>query len=123
MTASRKRRGIPPLGDRWLPSRKTGAILALAYLVVVFALDYLSVEHGLDAATAAVTVITFPSGTVTTVLLLLGAVVLGHDDYSPGPDTYAPSVHVVAGIVQIVLVRLVLAAVSGRAALSRGTRR
>ncbi|MFD4598898.1 hypothetical protein ACFWPQ_12785 [Streptomyces sp. NPDC058464] len=95
-------------GTTALPSRRTGALLALAYLVTVFGLDYLSVEHGLDAAAAAVTVITFPSGVVTTVLFLLGAVVFGYDDHSPGPDTYAPSVHAVAGIVQVVLFWLVL---------------
>ncbi|MER7181791.1 hypothetical protein ABT404_20295 [Streptomyces hyaluromycini] len=90
------------------PSRRTGVLLALAYLAAVFGLDYLSVERGLDAATVAVTVVTFPSGIVTTILFLLGAVVFGYDDYSPGPDTYAPSVHAVAGIGQVVLFWLVL---------------
>ncbi|MEV5845097.1 hypothetical protein AB0M32_24325 [Streptomyces sp. NPDC051985] len=107
-----------------LPSRRTAAVLALAYLAVVFGLDYLSTEHGLDAATAAVTVLTFPSAVVTTVAFLLGAVTLGLDDQTPGPDTYAPSVHAVAGIVQVALVWLALRRLnSGRPALSGGTRR
>ena len=107
-----------------LPSRRTAAVLALVYLAVVFGLDYLSVEHGLDAATAAVTVLTFPSGVLTTVLFLLGAVTLGLDDQSPGPDTYAPSVHAVAGIVQVALVWLVLRLLNSvRPGLSGGARR
>ncbi|MEU9447790.1 hypothetical protein [Streptomyces sp. NPDC048277] len=86
-----------------LPSRTRGVILALAYLAVVFGLDYLGVERGLDAATVVLTVITFPSGVLTTVLFLFGAVSFGYDDFSSGPDTYAPSVHAVAGIVQVAL--------------------
>ncbi|MDT9699627.1 hypothetical protein [Streptomyces sp. P17] len=82
--------------------------LALAYLVVVFGLDYLSVEQGMDAAAVVLSVITFPSGVVTTVLFLFAAVVFGFDDYSPGADGYAPSVQAIAGIVQVVLIWLVL---------------
>ncbi|MCX4586361.1 hypothetical protein [Streptomyces sp. NBC_01481] len=87
-----------------LLSRRTGLILAVVYLMVVFGLDYLSVERGVDGATVAVTVITFPAGTLTTIVFLLLAVVFGFDDYSPGPDSYAPSVYAISGIVQLVLV-------------------
>ncbi|WP_043676167.1 hypothetical protein [Streptomyces xylophagus] len=98
-------------------SRRTGLILAAVYLVVVFGLDFLSAEHGMDAASVVVSVITFPAGTLTTVVFLLLAVVFGFDGYSPGPDTYAPSVHAVAGIVEVILVWAVL-----RAAVRRRSR-
>ncbi|MFC9843930.1 hypothetical protein ACFWFF_32875 [Streptomyces sp. NPDC060223] len=91
-----------------LPSRRAGVMLALAYLVVVFGLDYLSVEQGVDAASVVLSVITFPSGVVTTVLFLFAAVIFGFDDYSPGADGYAPSVQAIAGIVQVALIWLVL---------------
>ncbi|MEU0941189.1 hypothetical protein ABZ379_00080 [Streptomyces canus] len=91
-------------------------LLALAYLMVVFGLDCLSVEQGRDAAALVLSVITFPSGFVTTIVFLLAAVVFGFDDYSPGPDTYVPSVHAMAGIVQVVLIWLVLRALKGRRA-------
>ncbi|MFL6001090.1 MAG: hypothetical protein ACJ736_43570 [Streptomyces sp.] len=39
---------------------QSGALLALVYLVAVFALDYLSVEQGKDAAAVVLSVITFP---------------------------------------------------------------
>lgn len=89
-------------------SRRSGVLLALAYLAVVFGLDYLSVEHGQDAASVALSVLTFPSGTVTTVVFLLAAADFGLADDTPGPDTYAPSVHAIAGIVQVGLIWLVL---------------
>ncbi|MFJ2115002.1 MULTISPECIES: hypothetical protein [unclassified Streptomyces] len=89
-------------------SRRAGLLIALAYLVVVFGLDYLSVERGVDAAAVAVSVITFPSGFLTTIVFLLLAVAFGFDEYSPGADSYAPSVHAVAGIVQVLLAWLVL---------------
>ncbi|MFL6001091.1 MAG: hypothetical protein ACJ736_43575 [Streptomyces sp.] len=50
---------------------------------------------------------------MTTVVFLLAAVVFGIDDYSPGPDTYVPSVHAIAGIVQVLLIWLVLRALRG----------
>jgi multisubunit Na+/H+ antiporter MnhB subunit len=78
--------------------------------MVVFGLDYLSVERGMDTATVAVAVLTFPAGFLTTLAFLLLAVALGHDEYSPGPDTYAPSVYAVGGVVQVVLIWLVLRA-------------
>ncbi|MGW0418911.1 hypothetical protein [Streptomyces sp. NPDC003015] len=74
----------------------------------MFGLDYLSVEQGKDAAAVVLSVITFPSGVVTTVVFLFAAVVFGFDDYSPGQDTYAPSVQAIAGIVQVLLIWLVL---------------
>ncbi|WP_405817622.1 hypothetical protein OG241_23645 [Streptomyces sp. NBC_01390] len=96
-------------------SRRAGLLIALVYLVVVFGLDYLSVERGVDAAAVAVSVITFPSGFLTTIVFLLLAVAFGFDDYSPGPDSYAPSVYAVAGIVQVLLAWLVLRAVRKKA--------
>jgi len=92
-------RAVPSLE---FPSRGAGVLLALAYLAVVFGLDYLGVEQGV------LSVITFPSGSVTTVLFLFAAVIFGFDDYSPGADGYAPSVQAIAGIVQVVLIWLVL---------------
>ncbi|MEV8452639.1 hypothetical protein AB0467_09375 [Streptomyces sp. NPDC052095] len=91
-----------------IPSWRTGVPLALAYLVAVFGLDYLSGERGSDLAGLVELVITFPSGIVTLILLLLLAAVFGFDDGSTGPDTYAPSVYAVSGIVQVLLVWLVL---------------
>ncbi|MEU6222511.1 hypothetical protein [Streptomyces sp. NPDC047042] len=98
-----------------LPSNRTGLLIALAYLVVVFGLDYLSVDRGVDAAAVAVSVITFPSGFLTTIAFLLIGVAFGFDDYSPGPDSYAPSVYAIAGIVQVLLAWLVLRALRNRA--------
>ncbi|MFJ6392529.1 hypothetical protein ACIQJT_33580 [Streptomyces sp. NPDC091972] len=93
--------------------------LALAYLAVVFGLDWLSVEQGRDAAAIVLSVITFPSGVVTTVVFLLAAVVFGFDDHSPGPDTYAPSVHAIAGVVQVLLIWLVLRSLGKRGGITR----
>ncbi|MFE4416211.1 hypothetical protein [Streptomyces sp. NPDC056821] len=95
-------------------SRRTGVLIALAYLLVVFGLDYLSVERGIDAASVAVTVITFPAGILTTVAFLFLAAVFGYDDATSGPDTYTPSVHAIAGIVQVLLAWALLRALKGR---------
>ncbi|NKQ28557.1 hypothetical protein [Streptomyces galbus] len=91
-----------------LPSRRTGLLLALAYLLVVSGLDYLGAERGTDAAAVAVSVLTFPAGFLTTLAVLFLAVAVGDD--SPGPDTYAPSVHAVGAVAQVLLVWLVLRA-------------
>lgn len=89
-------------------------ILALVYLAVVFGLDYLSTGQGVDAAAVALSVITFPSGLVTTIVFLLLAVDFGSDDYTAATGGYEPSGHVIAGVVQVVLVWAVLRAVKKR---------
>ncbi|WP_105972255.1 hypothetical protein [Streptomyces geranii] len=91
---------------RFPPPSKTGPLIALVYLVVVFGLDYLGVDRGSDTAAVALYVITFPSGFLTTIAFLLLGGAVGFDEYSPGPDSYAPSVYAVAGIVQVLLVWL-----------------
>ncbi|MFE9248349.1 hypothetical protein [Streptomyces sp. NPDC007088] len=97
-----------------LPSSRALLTLALVYLAIVFGLDYLSVEQGMDFATVVLSVLTFPSNIVTTVLFLLAAVVVGYDDYDPGPDVYTPSVQAIGGIVQVVVFWLVIRALRKR---------
>ncbi|WP_411103912.1 hypothetical protein [Streptomyces sp. cmx-4-9] len=73
-----------------------------AYLAVITALDVLWWVRDAAWAEAALTVLTFPSHVLVTVLLLLLAALTGWEETAPG-EGYAPSVYAVAGLVQAVL--------------------